>query len=150
MDKQQKKDALDMAQAKSNIANKKRRFAKDKLPAEVGNASVNANMTITLSDDYLESGVHQTLPDQLKCMCRLLMEEFDGQATLGELDKAWWSSKYIDSNGGIYTQGVLANGKAGKPSFLKHYFSGSDAKPNLTSRKGALTNEQYKKYIAIA
>ena len=150
MNNQQKNDAVEVKQAKSNIADKKRRFAKDKLPSEVGRGSVNANMTITLSDDYLDSGVHQTLPDQLKCMCRLLMDEFDGQATLGELDTAWWSSKYIDVNGGTYTQGVLPNTKAGKPSFLKHYFSGSDAKLNLTSRKGALTSEQYKKYIAIA
>ena len=148
MDKQRKKDAVDMAQAKSNIANKKRRFAKDKLPADDVSGSVNANMTITLSDDYLDSDVHQTLPKQLKCMFRLLLDEFDGQATLGDFNKAWWASKYVDENGGKYTQGVIAS--LGRPSAFTAYFSGSDCTVRLTSRKHALTNEQYKKYICIA
>ena len=148
MNKQQKKDALDMAQAKSNIAQRKAEIKRKPLPAETGSSSLNANLTITLATDY-DTQCHLTLPKQVRLAMKIVWDDFNGQCTIAELDKAW-TEKYMDEGGnnGEYTQGVIP--KLGKRSFFTHYFSGSECTAHLTSRKGALTNEQYKKYIAIA
>tara|TARA_R110002050_G_scaffold127167_2_gene248053 strand:+ start:863 stop:1294 length:432 start_codon:yes stop_codon:yes gene_type:complete len=118
------------------------------LPSETSGTSVNPNAMIVLADDY-DTKCHGTLPKQVRLAMSIVWTDFDGQCTLSQLDKAW-TEKHMDEggNGGTYTQGVI--GRLGSKSFFTHYFSGSDATVKLTSRKGALTNEQYKQYIAIS
>jgi len=144
MNKQQK----EMATAKANIAERKAEIKRKPLPAETGSSSLNANLTITLATNY-DTQCHLTLPKQVRLAMKIVWDDFNGQCTIAELDKAW-TEKYMDEGGsnGEYTQGVIP--KLGKRSFFTHYFSGSECTAHLTSRKGALTNEQYKKYIAIA
>tara|TARA_R100001377_G_C3135895_1_gene90957 strand:- start:96 stop:530 length:435 start_codon:yes stop_codon:yes gene_type:complete len=144
MNKQQK----EMATAKANIAERKAEIKRKPLPAETGSGSLNGNLTITLAEDY-DTGCHLTLPKQVRLAMKIVWDDFNGQCTIAELDKAW-TEKYMDEGGnnGAYTQGVIP--RLGTRSFFTHYFSGSDFTVNLTSRKNALTNEQYKKYIAIA
>ena len=149
MNNQQKKDAVAIKTAIDNVDAKKDASKRKPLPAETGRGgSLNPNGTITLADNY-DTQCHLTLPPQVRLAMSIVWNDFDGQCTIGELDKAW-TEKYMDEggNGGAYTQGVIA--RLGSKSFFTHYFSGSNVTVNLTSRKGALTNEQYKKYIAIA
>ena len=145
MNKQQKEDALEIAQAKSNVDAKK--AARATIPAETSGGSLNANLTITLSDSYIDSGCHASLPKQVRIALAMVWNEFDGQCTLKQLDDAWFSSSHSDMNGGAYTQGIIT--REGYKSFFSHYFSPSPTK-NLLNRKLALTAEQYKEFICIA
>ena len=148
MNKQQK-DAVAIKTAIDNVDAKKAASKRTPIPAETGGGgSLNPSLTITLADNY-DTQCHGTLPKQVRLAMSIVWNDFNGQCTVADLDKAW-TEKHMDEggNGGTYTQGVIA--RLGAKSFFTHYFSGSNATVNLTSRKGALTNEQYKKYIAIA
>tara|TARA_R110000868_G_C10551778_1_gene735987 strand:- start:49 stop:516 length:468 start_codon:yes stop_codon:yes gene_type:complete len=149
MNNQQKKDAVAIKTAIDNVDAKKAASKRTPIPAETGGGgSLNPSLTITLADNY-DTQCHGTLPKQVRLAMSIVWNDFNGQCTVADLDKAW-TEKYMDEGGnnGAYTQGVIA--RLGSKSFFTHYFSGSNATVNLTSRKGALTNEQYKKYIAIA
>ena len=141
-----KNDNKEVRQAMANTDEKKAK--RRALPSEASGTSVNPNAMIVLADDY-DIKCHGTLPKQVRLAMSIVWTDFDGQCTLAQLDKAW-TEKHMDEggNGGTYTQGVI--GRLGAKSFFTHYFSGSDATIKLTSRKGGLTNEQYKQYIAIS
>ena len=145
MNKQQKKDALEVAVAIANVNAKK--AVRATIPAETSGGSLNANLTITLSDSYIDSGCHASLPKQLRIALAMVWNEFDGQCTLRELDDAWFSSSHSDMNGGVYTQGVI--NREGYKSFFSHYLSPKPTK-NLLTRKSALTAEQYEEHILIS
>ena len=112
-----------------------------------GGGKINPNLKIILSVDYYDSGCHASCPPQVQQAMRIVWNDFDGQCTIGELDKAWDNSEFIDTNGGKYTQGIIA--KTGQPSFFVHYFSGSVPTSNLLDRKDAFTSEQYQEHILI-
>ena len=112
-----------------------------------GGGKINPNLKIILSVDYYDSGCHASLPPQVQQAMRIVWNDFEGQCTIGELDKAWDNSEFIDTNGGKYTQGIIA--KTGQPSFFVHYFSGSVPTKNLLDRKDSMTSEQYQEHILI-
>jgi hypothetical protein len=145
MNKQQKNDAVQVANAIANIDAKK--AVRATIPAETSGGSLNANLTITLSDSYIDSGCHVSLPKQVRIALAMVWNEFEGQCTLRQLDDAWFSSSHSDMNGGKYTQGII--NREGYKSFFSHYFSPKPTK-NLTMRKNALTSEQYQEHILIS
>jgi hypothetical protein len=145
MNKQQKNDAVQVANAIANIDAKK--AVRATIPAETSGGSLNANLTITLSDSYIDSGCHASLPKQVRIALAMVWNEFDGQCTLRQLDDAWFSSSHSDMNGGVYTQGII--NREGYKSFFSHYFSPTPTK-NLTTRKNALTSDQYQEHILIS
>ena len=112
-----------------------------------GGGKLNPNLKIILSVDYYDSGCHASLPPQVQQAMRIVWNDFDGQCTIGELDKAWNNSEFIDTNGGIYTQGIIP--KVGQKSFFKHYFRGSVPTKNILERKESMTSEQYQEHILI-
>ena len=144
MNKQQKSDAAEVANAIANIDAKK--AARATIPAETSGGSLNANLTIILSDSYIDSGCHASLPKQVRIALAMVWNDFNGQCTLRQLDDAWFSSRHSDMNGGVYTQGVIT--REGYKSFFSHYFSPMPTK-NLLNRKQALTAEQYQEHILI-
>ena len=141
-----KQDIKEVRQATANIDAKKSK--RRSLPSETRGGSINPNALIVLADDY-DIKCHGTLPKQVRLAMAIVWAEFDGQCTISQLDKAW-TEKHMDEggNGGTYTQGVIA--RLGSKSFFTHYFSGSNVTDKVLTRKGALTSEQYKQYIAIA
>ena len=145
MNKQQKNDAVQVANAIANIDAKK--AVRATIPAETSGGSLNANLTITLSDSYIDSGCHASLPKQVRIALAMVWNEFEGQCTLRQLDDAWFSSSHSDMNGGVYTQGII--NREGYKSFFSHYFSHTPTK-NLTTRKNALTSDQYQEHILIS
>jgi len=121
--------------------------ARKQIPVESTGSSLNPNLRIVLSDNYYDSGCHASLPKQVRVAMRMVWNDFNGSCTIGELDKAWDSSEYVDTNGGKYTQGIIS--KAGQKSFFVHYFSGGSVTNNVTDRKDAFTKEQYSEHIVI-
>ena len=122
--------------------------ARKPIPVETASGgNINPNLKIILSEDYYDSGCHASLPKQVRLAMRIVWNDFNGQCTVGELDKAWDNSEYIDTNGGRYTQGIIT--KAGQKSFFTHYFSGGAPTSNLLDRKDSLTSEQYQAHILI-
>ena len=112
-----------------------------------GGGKVNPNAKIVLSDDYVSSGCHASLPKEVRCGFSLIWDEFGGQCTMGEFDKAWDKSQYSDNTGGKYTQGIIA--KPGQKSWFKHYFSGGVPTTKVLERKDSMTSEQYQEHILI-
>tara|TARA_R100001132_G_C3217735_1_gene57715 strand:- start:53 stop:484 length:432 start_codon:yes stop_codon:yes gene_type:complete len=122
--------------------------ARKPIPVETaGGGGLNPNLKLILSEAYYDSGCHASLPKQVRLAMAMVWNDFGGQCTIGELDKAWDSSEYIDTNGGKYTQGIIT--KAGQKSFMTHYFSGGVVTRNVTDRKDAFTKEQYQEHIVI-
>jgi len=122
--------------------------ARKPIPVETaGGGKINPNLKLILSEDYYNSGCHASLPKQVRIAMRMVWNDFNGQCTMGELDKAWDNSEFIDTNGGRYKQGIID--KAGQKSFFKHYFSGGVPTKNLLEREGAFTSEQYQDHILI-
>jgi len=122
--------------------------ARKPIPVETaGGGNINPKLKLILSEDYYDSGCHASLPKQVRLAMRIVWNDFNGQCTIGELDKAWDNSEFIDTNGGPYTQGIIT--KAGQKSFFKHYFSGGVPTKNLLDRKDSMTSEQYQEHILI-
>ena len=122
--------------------------ARKPIPVETaGGGNINPNLKLILSEDYVSSGCHASLPKQVRLAMSIVWNDFNGQCTIGELDKAWDNSSYSDNNGGRYTQGIIT--KAGQKSFFKHYFSGGVPTSNLLDRKDSMTSEQYQAHILI-
>jgi len=122
--------------------------ARKPIPVETaGGGNINPNLKLILSEDYVSSGCHASLPKQVRLALSIVWNDFNGQCTIGELDKAWDNSEFIDTNGGRYTQGIIT--KAGQKSFFTHYFSGGVPTSNLLDRKDSLTSEQYQAHILI-
>ena len=59
-----------------------------------GGGNLNLNTRLWLSDD--SDAFLATLPKQLRSCLKLIVNEFEGNCTLGELDEAWQKSKYLD------------------------------------------------------
>ena len=90
------------------------------------------------------------MPPQLSKALAIVVNDFEGNCTLGELDEAWQKSNYLDVNGGNYTQGIKA--RTGQGSFWSHYISGTSFTDNLTKRKQcvAFGIDNISKYFKLA
>tara|TARA_B100000085_G_scaffold156083_1_gene141749 strand:+ start:84 stop:530 length:447 start_codon:yes stop_codon:yes gene_type:complete len=113
-----------------------------------GGGNINLNTRLWLSDD--SDAFLSTLPKQLRSCLKLIVNEFEGNCTLGQLDEAWQKSKYLDVNGGPYTQGVKA--RTGQGSFWTHYISGTEFKSTITTNKKVIAFglDNISKYFKIA
>lgn len=113
-----------------------------------GGGNINLNTRLWLSDD--SDAFLSTLPKQLRSCLKLIVNEFEGNCTLGQLDEAWQKSKYLDVNGGPYTQGIKA--RTGQGSFWTHYISGTEFKSTITTNKKVIAFglDNISKYFKIA
>jgi len=113
-----------------------------------GGGNINLNTRLWLSDD--SDAFLSTLPKQLRSCLKLIVNEFEGNCTLGQLDEAWQKSKYLDVNGGPYTQGIKA--RTGQGSFWTHYVSGTEFKSTITTNKKVIAFglDNISKYFKIA
>ena len=113
-----------------------------------GGGNLNLNTRLWLSDD--SDAFLATLPKQLRSCLKLIVNEFEGNCTLGELDEAWQKSKYLDVNGGPYTQGIKARTWQG--SFWTYYVSGTKFKSVITTNRKvvAFGLDNISKYFKIA
>ena len=112
--------------------------------------SINLNTRIWVSEDCESSGLLSALPPQLAKALAIVVNEFEGNCTLGQLDEAWQKSDYLDVNGGAYTQGIKA--RTGQGSFWTHYISGTSFTSNLDKRKQiiAFGLDNVSKYFKLA
>ena len=133
---------------------KERTFALNLIPKTKpkGGSGLHSNVTITLADDYISSGVHAALPPQMRCMLELLMREFDGSATFQQLNDAWIASDYFTDNGGTYVQSVLSDSAAGYTSAWVHYFDVNIPKAITLNRRDAkrFSSEDISKRMLVA
>ena len=119
-------------------------------PSGRGGSSVNLNTRVWVSEDCESSGLLNALPAQLSKALEIVVNDFEGNCTLGQLDEAWQKSNNLDVNGGPYTQGIKA--RTGQNSFWTHYISGTSFKDNLIKRKQVIAFgiDNISKYFKIA
>lgn len=119
-------------------------------PSGRGGSSINLNTRVWVSEDCESSGLLAALPPQLAKALAIVVNDFEGNCTLGQLDEAWQKSDNLDVNGGNYTQGIKA--RTGQNSFWTHYISGTSFKDNLAKRKQvvAFGIDNISKYFKLA
>ena len=119
-------------------------------PSGRGGSNINLNTRVWVSEDSESSGLLSALPPQLAKALEIVVNDFEGNCTLGQLDEAWQKSNNLDINGGPYTQGIKA--RTGQNSFWTHYISGTSFKDNLTKRKPiiAFGIDNISKYFKLA
>tara|TARA_B100000242_G_scaffold45753_1_gene27195 strand:+ start:64 stop:519 length:456 start_codon:yes stop_codon:yes gene_type:complete len=119
-------------------------------PSGRGGSNINLNTRVWVSEDSESSGLLAALPPQLAKALEIVVNDFEGNCTLGQLDEAWQKSNNLDVNGGPYTQGIKA--RPGQNSFWTHYISGTSFKNNLTKRKPivAFGIDNISKYFKLA
>ena len=112
--------------------------------------NLNLNTRIWVSEDCESSGLLAAMPPQLAKALAIVVNDFEGNCTLGQLDEAWQKSNYLDVNGGNYTQGIKA--RSGQGSFWAHYISGTSFTDNLTKRKQCIAFgiDNISKYFKLA